>query len=60
MNAKLAAAIAAIVWGFTYVLTTWLPAHPLFLAAFQALGGALVLLALVRCIPPRNWWEPPL
>ena len=57
MNAKLSAAAAAILWGFTYVLTTtWLPPHPLFLAAFRALGGALVLLAIVRCVPPRAWW----
>ncbi len=57
MNAKLAAAAAAILWGFTYVLTTtWLPPHPLFLAAFRAVGGALVLLAIVRCVPPRVWW----
>ena len=57
MNAKLSAAAAAILWGFTYVLTTtWLPPHPLFLAAFRALGGALVLLAIVRCMPPRAWW----
>lgn len=57
MNAKLSAAAAAILWGFTYVLTTtWLPPHPLFLAAFRALGGALVLLAIVRCVPHRAWW----
>lgn len=57
MNAKLSAAAAAILWGFTYVLTTtWLPPHPLFMAAFRALGGALVLLAIVRCVPPRVWW----
>lgn len=57
MNAKLSAAAAAILWGFTYVLTTtWLPPHPLFLAAFRALGGALVLLVIVRCVPPRIWW----
>ena len=57
MNARLSAAAAAILWGFTYVLTTtWLPANPLFLAAFRALGGGLVLLAVVRSMPPRAWW----
>ncbi len=57
MNAKLSAAIAALLWGFTYVLTTsWLPPHPLFLAALRALGGALVLLLIVRGLPPRIWW----
>ncbi len=57
MNAKLAAATAAILWGFTYVLTTtWLPPNPLFLAAVRALGGAVVLLVLVRSLPPSNWW----
>ena len=57
MNAKMAAATAAILWGFTYILTTtWLPPNPLFLAAVRALGGAIVLLALVRSLPPRAWW----
>lgn len=65
MNAKMAAATAAILWGFTYILTTtWLPPNPLFLAAVRALGGAVVLLVLVRSLPPREWggvwpcWEP--
>lgn len=57
MNAKMAAATAAILWGFTYILTTtWLPPNPLFLAAVRALGGAVVLLVLVRSLPPREWW----
>lgn len=57
MNAKLAAATAAILWGFTYILTTtWLPPNPLFLAAVRALGGAVVLLLLVRSLPPQGWW----
>lgn len=57
MNAKLAAAAASILWGFTYVVTTsWLPPNPMFLAAFRAVGGAVVLLAVVRCLPERAWW----
>lgn len=52
-----AAALAAILWGFTYIITTtMLPANPMFIAAVRALGGGLPLLLIAREIPPRAWW----
>lgn len=57
MSPKLAAAIAAILWGFTYIITTsFLPPNPMFNAALRALGGGLPLLLLARDFPPREWW----
>lgn len=57
MNLKLAALCAAILWGFTYIITTtMLPHHPLFIGAIRALGGGLVLLALARQWGPRGYW----
>lgn len=54
---KLMAAAAAVLWGFTYVLTTtWLPSNPMFLAAARALGAGVLLLLITRCVPPRSWW----
>lgn len=52
-----AAALAAILWGFTYIITTtMLPPNPMFIAAVRALGGALPLLLIAREVPPRAWW----
>lgn len=52
-----AAALAAILWGFTYIITTaMLPENPMFIAAARALGGGLPLLLLAREFPPRAWW----
>lgn len=52
-----AAALAAVLWGFTYIITTtMLPQNPMFIAAVRALGGALPLLLLAREFPPRKWW----
>ncbi len=57
MNAKLSAAIAMILWGFTYIVsTTMLPHNPFLVAAVRALGGALVLLMFNRTLPASNWW----
>lgn len=53
---RLAAAGTAILWGFTYLLTTdMLPHHPALVAAVRALGGAAFLLALGRETIPRAW-----
>jgi drug/metabolite transporter (DMT)-like permease len=42
MNAKLAAALASGLWGFTYVISTGLlPDNPMFIAAVRALGGGI-------------------
>lgn len=57
MNPKLSAALATILWGFTYIITTtMLPPNPMFIAAVRAIGGALPLLLLARELPPKEWW----
>lgn len=57
MNPKLSAALATLLWGFTYIVTTkFLPHNPLFIAAVRALGGGLPLLLLARDLPPKAWW----
>jgi probable blue pigment (indigoidine) exporter len=55
MNPKLAAAIAACIWGTTYVLTDIMPQNPIFVAAVRAIGGALPLLLISRALPDRVW-----
>lgn len=52
-----AAAVAPIVWGSTYVVTTeLLPAgHPMTASVLRALPAGLLLLALRPGIPPRGW-----
>jgi probable blue pigment (indigoidine) exporter len=57
MSPKLSAAVATILWGFTYIAsTTLLPPNPVLIGAVRALGGALALLLLSRHLPPLNWW----
>jgi len=57
MNLRLAALIAAVLWGFTYILTTTLlPHNAVFLGGVRALGGGLVLLALARQAVPSGYW----
>jgi probable blue pigment (indigoidine) exporter len=57
MNPKLSAALAAAIWGTTYIFATaMLPANPVFTAAVRALGGGLPLLILYRQLPNRAWW----
>ncbi|TRW93045.1 EamA family transporter [Paracoccus sp. M683] len=54
---KLAAAVATMLWGLTYIVTTtMLPQNPMFIAAVRAIGGGLPLLLLAREFPPRDWW----
>lgn len=56
LGPRLAAATTAILWGFTYILTTdMLPHHPALVATIRALGGALFLLALGPALPPAGW-----
>jgi probable blue pigment (indigoidine) exporter len=58
MPPKISAAIATVLWGFTYVVcTTLLPQNPLLVAAVRALGGAIALLLLAHHLPPTNWWK---
>ncbi|WP_423068191.1 EamA family transporter [Devosia sp. CN2-171] len=57
MNLKLAALCAAILWGFTYIITTTLlPHNPVFIGAVRALGGGLLLLVVARQGVPRDYW----
>ncbi|OII09534.1 ABC transporter permease [Curtobacterium sp. MCBA15_007] len=53
----LTAAVAPIVWGSTYVVTTeLLPAdHPMTASVLRALPAGLLLLALRPGVPPRGW-----
>lgn len=58
MGPKTSAAVATILWGFTYVVsTTLLPHNPLLVAAVRALGGAFALLLFARHLPPPGWWN---
>lgn len=57
LHPVMAAALATILWGFTYIITTtMLPQNPMFIAAVRALGGGIPLLLLARELPPKNWW----
>lgn len=51
-------ALAPMVWGTTYVVTTELlpPGHPLFAGLLRALPAGLVLLVLLRRLPEGVWW----
>ncbi|MFY0662580.1 MAG: EamA family transporter [Shimia sp.] len=51
-------AIAPLVWGSTYYVTTeYLPAgYPLTMAALRALPAGLILLVLARQLPKGIWW----
>ena len=50
-------ALAPAIWGSTYLVTTeFLPAgYPMTLAVLRALPAGLLLLAVTRCWPPREW-----
>lgn len=52
-----ATALAPIFWGSTYYVTTeFMPnGYPVTIAMWRALLGGLLLLALVRQLPPRDW-----
>jgi probable blue pigment (indigoidine) exporter len=54
-----ATALAPMIWGSTYVVTTqWLPSgHPLGIALLRALPAGLLLLALTRQLPKGIWWS---
>lgn len=51
-------AVAPAAWGSTYIVTEKFlpPDRPLFSALVRALPIGLVLLAVLRELPPRNWW----
>lgn len=50
-------ALAPAIWGSTYLVTTELlpPGYPVTLAVLRALPAGLLLLVLVRQLPPRAW-----
>ncbi len=57
MSLRLAALLAAVLWGFTYIITTTLlPHNPVFLGGMRALGGGVLLLALARQAVPQGYW----
>ncbi|HWK97865.1 MAG TPA: EamA family transporter [Pseudolabrys sp.] len=57
LNPKLSAALAAAIWGTTYIfVSTVLPHNPIFTGAVRALGGGLPLLLFYNELPPREWW----
>lgn len=51
-------ALAPIIWGTTFVVTTELlpPGHPLLATVLRALPAGLVALALTRTLPRGDWW----
>ncbi|MGR2769304.1 EamA family transporter [Photobacterium ganghwense] len=51
-------ALAPMVWGSTYIVTTELlpPDMPLLASTLRALPAGLILLALCRTAPRRGWW----
>ncbi|MFT3691220.1 EamA family transporter [Paenirhodobacter sp.] len=51
-------AIAPVIWGSTYIVTTaFLPDfQPLTVALLRALPAGLLLLLIVRQLPARAWW----
>lgn len=55
MNPRLAAALAAAIWGTTYVTTDYLPDNPLFIGAVRAFGAGLPMLLFVRRFPDGTW-----
>lgn len=50
-------ALAPAIWGSTYIVTTELlpEGYPLTVAALRALPAGVLLLVLVRHLPPLNW-----
>ena len=53
-----ATALAPMVWGTTYIVTTHLlpPGHPVFAALMRTLPPGLIALAIARQLPQGNWW----
>ncbi|MGW1073843.1 EamA family transporter [Streptomyces sp. NPDC002537] len=51
-------ALAPVIWGSTYLVTTELlpPGRPLLAGAVRALPAGLVLVAVTRRLPRGSWW----
>ncbi|WP_022884499.1 EamA family transporter [Glaciibacter superstes] len=58
LRITLLTAVAPLVWGTTYVVTTELlpPGHPLFASFLRALPAGLLAIALSRALPTGAWW----
>ncbi|VFA90914.1 Predicted permease, DMT superfamily [Nocardia farcinica] len=54
----LATAVAPVVWGTTYAVTTELlpPGHPLFAGLMRALPAGLLAVVIGRALPHGDWW----
>lgn len=54
----LVTALAPMIWGTTYIVTTELlpPGRPLLAAVVRALPAGLLLIALTRRLPRGSWW----
>jgi len=59
MRAVLLTALAPIVWGSVYLVTTeWLPpGRPLLAGALRALPVGLLIVAAYRRLPTGHWWR---
>lgn len=51
-------ALAPMVWGTTYIVTTHLlpPGHPLFAALMRSLPAGVVAVLVTRRLPHGSWW----
>ncbi len=58
LTTLLITAIAPIIWGSTYIVTTeLLPANsPLLASTFRALPAGIILILLTRTLPSGHWW----
>lgn len=58
LSGTLLTALAPLVWGTTYVVTTELlpQGHPMFAGLLRALPAGLVALAITRTLPRGTWW----
>ncbi|WNI26561.1 EamA family transporter [Streptomyces sp. ITFR-16] len=58
LSGTLLTALAPLVWGTTYVVTTELlpQGHPMFAGLLRALPAGLVALAITRTLPRGAWW----
>jgi probable blue pigment (indigoidine) exporter len=58
LTTLLITAIAPIIWGSTYIVTTeLLPANsPLLASTFRALPAGIILILLTRSLPSGHWW----